>query len=180
MRIAPPVLQALRDGAARGAAAAQDALRERFAMSATLSIAELGACSVADFPDSRWIGSGVEAVGLIGSHDESGAVAMLAMDPAVALSWLSEACPGADPAHAFPRVAEVLYQQLLTGLLEEEESAVSPRAFEDSKVAILLSTHAPPDTVILTCELALRTGGGGHLHPFQFHLLREPKRFRSA
>ena len=100
MRIAPPILQALRAGAARGAAAAQDRLRERFAFSATIELAELGACSMGEFPDSPGVGSSEEVVGLIGSHDRSGAVALLAMDPAVALAWLSGACPATSSSGA--------------------------------------------------------------------------------
>lgn len=133
---------------------------------------------LADFPSGALVHANGELTASVVTAlgGSVGGTAVLAVDPEDALAWVNATGPAEDLLARFLELGRSTIHGALTALAEGRGIAVeltAPNLQEDSVIPILLGTHAPSDTVILTAGFQLVVGAcniGATLY-----LLVEPK-----
>lgn len=102
---------------------------------------------------------------------------VFAMEPEDALAWVLSSCSGDDPLESFVSSGECIVRELVHSTAPTEPSLdlAAGRLREESLLEILVGTHAPSDTLVLSARLRLRTRQ--LCHSASFHLLVTPKEF---
>jgi len=106
-----------------------------------------------------------------------GGTAVFAMEPEDALAWVLSSGSGSDPLASFVASGECILRQLAesTGETEPRPELAAGALREESLMEILVGTHAPSDTLVLSAQLEVRTET--LCLPAAFHLLVAPKQF---
>jgi len=136
-------------------------------------------CSLGDFPDGAVFpdpelrASVLAPIG--GAHS---ATAVVSLDPEGALEWIrwlagGQAVQGEEALRRFCSGAGTLAHHALQGLGGGAVEVEAPSLHEAPLVQTLLGTHAPPDTAVLSAELALASEGGSL--PLCFYVLMDAK-----
>jgi hypothetical protein len=97
------------------------------------------------------------------------------LDPEEALVW-ARACGGTDPLETFIGLGRELLGGVTVALAEILEAPVElrgARLVEEPELAMLVHTHAPPDTRVLSTRLRIRSRN--ETVSAHSHLLVEPK-----
>lgn len=174
-------LEAIRDqirsGAERGATAAARASNAD-SEATSVESGPIGLCLLADFPSGALVhANGELTASVVAALGGSvGGTTVLAVDPEDALGWVHATGPAEDPLARFLELGRSTIHGALTALAQGQGIAVAltaPNLQEDSVVPILLGTHAPSDTVILTAGLQLVVGTSNVAATL--YLLVEPK-----
>ncbi len=171
-------LEAIRDLLIQGAADAADGLSSIHAPDSQVRVGRLGLCVLADFPSGAVFCDDDLSAGVLQRFDgQFSATALLALDPADALSWVR--CHGSpsDPLATYRAIAEQLLRHLVGRLavVFDIETQPGPLSLEEhSVVDTLLATHAPSDTVVLS--LCLEVGTSALSFTAAFYLMVDPKR----
>jgi len=102
--------------------------------------------------------------------------ALLVLEPEDALDWIGARASEEDPIDRFLDLAGRLTRHLVEVIAEDWQCSIelSAASLEENPVLVaLLSTHAPPDTVLLSLRLQLTTRELDA--PADLHLLMERK-----
>lgn len=109
-------------------------------------------------------------------HGAFGGTAVLVLDPEDALAWIRCSPGDGDPIERYL----VSAGRLVTGAVTAWGASMgvtfdfgAPSLCEDSVVGILLGTHAPSDTLIVSARLAIDVDGAAR--PGHLHLMVDPK-----
>jgi len=140
-------------------------------------VVKVSGCPLGRFPDGA-LGCDGELVAAAVARVEAPTAgsAVLALDPEHALTWVAEAGDGADPIARFLALSGALLRAATSGLETPlgVRLASGPAALgEDSVVGILLATHAPSDTWVLSARVDL--DAGGLRRPAHAYWLLDPK-----
>ena len=167
------------DALDRGFAAGAAELTRAGALPQQARVARVAVCRLGDFPDGAVFpdddlrASVVWSVG--GTHS---ATALISLEPEEALAWIrwlagEEEAQGPEALQRFRLGAETLARHAMSslggGALEVKEGALH----EAPLVQTLLGTHAPPDTAVLSTELAVASESGSL--SLCFYLLMDAK-----
>ncbi len=172
-------LEAIRDHLARGAEnlSAVQAPDTRVRVE-QVRVERLGICQLADFPAGALFADDDCSAAVLARFDGSFcATALLALDPADALRWVRAHEAATSPLETYRHLANQLLCALVEGMAVgfSCEAQPGPVTFEErSLVAILLGTHAPSDTLVLSARLEIDTPDA--LVPAHLYLLFDPKR----
>lgn len=174
-------LDLLREHLSAGLVRAETHLRSRHTPD---SGAELCACKctvLSNFAESVvGLDGDLIAGALVGFERGLVGTALFAMDPSDAFDWI-RAAESADVVGDFlARGSEVLGDLVaeLGEKLSLDIAVGAPRLEEDSVAAVLLRTHAPSDTAVLS--LRLHVAAGDAVLPAYVFLLVEPKSLQAA
>ncbi len=147
------------------------------ASDASPRVSAAGLCLLADFPNGALVDSGDLAAGVVRRFGGTvGGTALLALDPEDALAWV-QASPGSEaPLERFLGLASAMVEGAISGwanAIGTEVDFGEPGLREDSVVGMLLATHAPSDTLILSARIELSPAGGDRVA--HLYLMVEPK-----
>ena len=146
-------------------------------------VLEIWGCPLSECPRGTLLGDGDLVAGVVSGT--SGALrgsAILGMEPELALVWLADA-PTADPLAAFVQRGEALLRAVVEALARRlgVEASTGPGALqEEPLLALVLGTHAPSDTLVLSAVLeappSADVGSQSSVGPLlQILLVLEPK-----
>ena len=161
--LSPVQLESLRAQLAKGARRSSEDLQQRHATGSRLSVDALSLCPLADFPRGAVCDEGDLVAGAVARFEgRASGTALLAVDPADALAWVRGGAPTEDPIARYLELAERVLVGCLGTLAAGIRAPVAlaqPVLVEDSVVGILLATHAPSDTLVLSVQLTLEGTG---------------------
>jgi hypothetical protein len=156
-------LEAIREQIAAGVARAAEELRRSHTADAELRVGRTGICVLCDFPiEAVCEHSDISATVMLGFRGTFWGTALLAMDPHQALAWIRSGESQGDPIDVFLHLGQTVLEEALVSLAEGFRSHVEigdASLEEQSVVATLLATHAPPDTAIVSADLAIQCTG---------------------
>lgn len=138
---------------------------------------EAALCLLADFPIGALVAHDDLVAGVVTRFEGPfGGTAVLALDPEDAFAWVRATEGPGDPIERYLEAAGRLVGAAVEGWGASVGATLAcgtPRLHEDSVVGILLGTHAPSDTGILSVRLSLETPGGAC--NAYLYLLLDPK-----
>ncbi|MCZ6783318.1 MAG: hypothetical protein O7G30_08415 [Proteobacteria bacterium] len=168
-------LEAIREHIQRGA--------RSVAAGVGTDVSGVGICLLADFPVGPAPCDGDLCAGVMMRLDGTlSGTALLSMDPEHALAWISARPngPGAEPLAAYLELGRTLLATCLGALADGFGCTTEPgtaRLEEETVVGIVLATHAPSDTVVLSARLEVPIAG--QRLPAHVTVLLEPKLLES-
>lgn len=134
-------------------------------------------CGLADFPEGALVGDGDLVAGVAARFEGPFAgTAIWAMEPEDALAWVKAAGDGGDPIAGYVALAGGGLSAALSGWGRsmDRDFVLGVTALrEDGLAGILLATHAPSDTLILSIRIDLEVGG--RALPAHVYVLIDPK-----
>ncbi|MBW2272608.1 MAG: hypothetical protein JRG96_05015 [Deltaproteobacteria bacterium] len=143
-----------------------------------LEVRELRCRAMADFSPDSLCGGGDVAAGVVLRFDGGlRGTALFAMEPEAALGLARGGGPDREPIAFFTELGGTVLSELLLGTTEglDRDSEMGPPQLEESSLmAIMASTHAPSDTLILTMRADL-VARDRERDAFDVHLMLEPK-----
>ncbi len=171
-------LEVIGERVATAADAAREALRRVHSPDSDLEVMEVASCALADCGQSGVLGDGDLIAGvMLRFQGALCATALLALEPANALAWARAVSPCPEPVARFVALGEALLGPVvmsIAGSLDLAETEPGPASLEERPVIeILVGTHAPSDTAILSLVLAIMAGDV--CVPARVYLLLEPK-----
>ena len=171
-------LEVIRERVGTAADAAREALRQVHSADSDVEVMELASCSLADCGKSGVLADGDLIAGVMLRFEGAlSATALLALEPENALAWARAVGPCPEPVDRFVALGEALLSPLvrsIAGILDPAEIEAGPASLEErSVIEILVGTHAPSDTVILSLVLAVMAGDV--CVPARVYVLIEPK-----
>ncbi|MGH0036769.1 MAG: hypothetical protein ACQGVK_17225 [Myxococcota bacterium] len=144
---------------------------------AEVLVPEAALCLLADFPNGALVGHGDITAGVVVRFQGAfGGTAVFALDPEDALAWMRPASARDDLIPAYLDRVAGLVASAVNAWGESMGVAFAfgePVLHEDSVVGILLGTHAPSDTLILSARLAIDADGAPR--PAHLYLMVDPK-----
>jgi hypothetical protein len=122
-----------------------------------LRVTRAALCCLSDFPERAvFCPEELMASIVLSHHGRLPGTAVLSFEPPHAFQLIRSLSLEGDPLETFRTTIANLVQGLLTGFLTAGEGPVAfgePCLEENSLVATVLSTHAPPDTLVVSLEL---------------------------
>lgn len=163
---------------AEGLAVAEPALAEVTGSEMTLEVSEVRCGPLEEFAE-RGLRLGDDVAAAVLARLEGGLTGSLALalEPDDALLW-AQTADRPDPVAAyldFARAVEEGIAGALSGVLRERVACVAPRLVETTEPCLLATTHAPPDTVVVSARL--RIEARDFVLSAAAHLLITPKHF---
>jgi hypothetical protein len=143
-----------------------------------IEVADLSCRPLGELSSENLYGEGDRVAGVsCGLHGSLSGTAVFAMEPEDAFAWMLSSCRGEDPLESFVASGERIIREFVhsTGPTEPSPELAAGSLREESLMEILVGTHAPSDTLVLSARLVLRTTQ--LRHPGSFHLLVAPKEF---
>ena len=170
-------LDQLRDCLAEGARCASESFVAAGLPATQITLRRIGVCALAEFSEGAVCNDGGLIAGAVLRFGGMlSGTALLSLEPEDALAWTQSAGPGRELLSTFVALGSEALSAIVRSATERwqiETHVGEGRLVEDSVVAIMLDTHAPSDTAIVSAGLELRAGD---VHvPAYFYLMLEPK-----
>lgn len=128
-----------------------------------MRVPEAGVCLLADFPAGALVGIDDIAAGtVVRFQGPFGGTAILTLEPEDALAWVRSAPEPGDPIRGHLERSADLLARAVGGWGQSMGASFSftePTLCEDAVAGLLLGTHAPSDTLILSARLVLSIDG---------------------
>jgi len=150
-------LQMFRDAVEQAAVETATALSRTGSFPFELRVARAALCCLSDFPERAiFCPEELMASIVLSHHGRLPGTAVLSFEPPHAFQLIRALDLAGDPLGGFRTTLANLVRGLLAGFLRAGEATVAfgePCLEENSLVATILGTHAPPDTLVMSLEL---------------------------
>jgi hypothetical protein len=180
--ISPEQLDTLRAHITAGFDRATQLLCREHADDTGVEVRECHCCSLANFPQGAVCSDDDLIAGVLVRFEGGIAgTALLAMDPQNALDWVQAAGARPDPIATYLELGRLLLGEISRELASQfsAEIELSSASLQENCVgAVLLQTHAPSDTAVISTRFDIAAGDS--VLPGYVYVLMEPKPLGSA